>query len=82
MPISYINYINYSRLPHNPYLSVDGPGYGLSESMALERYAKNRFKKSGKFENDTGQIHGEIHHEKYRRLSCQVIPAEKFPLHP
>jgi hypothetical protein len=38
--------IEYSRLPLNPYPSVDDPGYGLSEIMALERYAKNRFKKS------------------------------------
>jgi hypothetical protein len=67
---------HYSQLSHNPYLLVDGPGYGLSESMALERYAKNRFKKLGKFENDTSQIHGEIHHEKYCKLSW-VIPIEK-----
>jgi hypothetical protein len=67
----------YSQLSHNPYLSVDGPGYGLSKSMALERYAKNRIKKLGKFENDTSQIHGEIHHEKYRRL-LWVIPTEKI----
>ena len=25
----------YSRLPYNPYFSVDGPGYGLSEILEL-----------------------------------------------
>ena len=30
----------YSRLPHNPYLSVDQPGYGLSGSMGSEERAE------------------------------------------
>jgi hypothetical protein len=28
--------VQYSRLPHNPYLSVDGPGYGVWEFMGYE----------------------------------------------
>jgi hypothetical protein len=35
----------YSRTPHNPYPSVDGPGYGLLQVMGFERSAKNRVKK-------------------------------------
>ena len=27
----------YSQAPHNPYTSVDGPGYGLSGVMGSER---------------------------------------------
>jgi hypothetical protein len=40
-----IEYFMYSRTPHNPYPSVDGPGYGLLEVMGFERSAKNRVKK-------------------------------------
>ena len=36
----------YSRTSHNPYPSVEGPGYGLLEVMGFERSAKNRIKKS------------------------------------
>ena len=35
----------YSRLPLNPYLSVDTPGYGLSGSMGLKDGPKNRSQK-------------------------------------
>ena len=33
-------------ISYNPYPSVDGPTYGLSEVMASGGYAKNRFRKS------------------------------------
>jgi hypothetical protein len=32
-----VNLYIYSRLCHNPYLSVDSPGYGVVESMFYER---------------------------------------------
>ena len=38
----------YSRTPHNPYLSVDGPGYGLWGGMGLKEHGKNRVEKSWK----------------------------------
>lgn len=39
-------FTQYSRTPHNPYLSVDGPGYGLWGGMGLKEHGKNRVEKS------------------------------------
>ncbi len=40
-----VDEVCYSRTPHNPYQSVDRPGYGLSEGMGLRGCAKNRAQK-------------------------------------
>ena len=32
----------YSRNPHNPYLSVDSPGYGFSEVMGCRGWEKHK----------------------------------------
>ena len=69
----------YSQAPHNPYLSVGGPGarvwvtmrgHGLWEPRGvLKLYSKN----IEKFLDNRGRIHVRLHHEQYCRLSWIIM---------
>jgi len=74
----------YSRTPHNPYRSVDRPGYGLSGGMGLRGCAKNRVQKIGKKEKKIGKKSffwlSSISNGMYSRWTIQVMPSQKSQL--